>query len=270
MKRTVFLLALVPALACDNDKPTTVPTDAAAVAPGSDATASEPDVPQEPDPPQLAAAAKDYWLGHYGKTIETLTPVYADLTERKQYRASGLAAGWLALAHAQVVFEQSKGPAEYALRMAEQTGDAEVLATAKVAHGAFLLGGQDFAAAITAFEAAASAAPDSPAGALARLLLAEARIGAAYAAGETLENPELLDAAKSDYKAAAAAAAKGVETEVVMGRVEEGLAAIADYQRDKKAVCTHAASALTHFKKAGVAGDMMGVSEGLTKKFKCK
>ncbi len=135
MKRLVLSLSLLAPLACGKEKkPTTSPDDLTTAGDVTDTPADEeapkepiePDVPQEPDPPQITEGAHQYLLGHYQEAIDLLTPVYADLKERKQYRASGLAGGWLALAHAQIVFESGQEPSQHGLEMAEGTQDAEV------------------------------------------------------------------------------------------------------------------------------------------------
>ena len=283
MKRLALSLALLAPLACGKDKqPTTNPGDATATpgdaSPGDGATAEtpkepvEPDVPQEPDPAEIAEGAHQYLLGHYQQAIDVLGPVYTDLKERKQYRASGLAGGWLALAHAQIVFENGQEPSKHALEMADRTQDPEVKAVAQLAHGAMLLGNEDYTAASAAFTNAAGAAPATVAGALANILRAESLIGSAFgtSASEKVENPEDLEAAKAAYASAADVAKSGKETDALMGRVEEGLAAVSRYQGDKPGICTHAKASYDHFKKAGVSDFLAEGPRGLGDKFGCK
>ncbi len=282
MKRLALSLALLAPLACGKDKkPTTNPEDAAAATDGAAADAGgdeappqsvEPDVPQEPDPPQIAEGAHQYLLGHYQEAIDLLQPLYTDLKERKQYRASGLAGGWLALAHAQIVFENGQEPSAHALAMADRTADPEVKAVAQLAHGAMLLGNEDYPAATAAFGTAASAAPESVAGALANILRGEALINSAFgtSASEKVENPEDLEAGKKAYADAAAVAKAGKESDALMGRVEEGLAAISRYQGDKPGICTHAKASIDHFTKAGVSDFLAEGSRRLAADFKCK
>ncbi|MCR9165061.1 MAG: hypothetical protein ACE37F_34685 [Nannocystaceae bacterium] len=281
MKRLVISLALLAPLACDKDKkPSDVPdadtTGDVTVADtgGEDEPKEpiEPDVPQEPDPAEIAEGAHEYLLGHYQQAIDKLEPVYNDLEERKQYRASGLAGGWLALAHAQIVFESGQEPSKHALEMADRTQDPEVKAVAQLAHGAMLLGNEDYEAAAAAFTNAANAAPESLPGALANILRAESLIGSAFgtSASETVENPADLEEAKKAYAAAAKVANAGKETDALMGRVEEGLAAVSRYQGDKPAVCSHAAASIEHFQKAGVSEFLVDGPRGLADKFGCK
>ncbi len=283
MKRLALSLALLAPLACGKDKkPTTTPDDSTATTGDADTgdTADsdeakepiEPDVPQEPDPAEIAEGAHQYLLGHYQEAIDLLDPVYDDLVERKQYRASGLAGGWLALSHAQIVFENGHKPSERALEMADRTQDPEVKAVAQLAHGAMLMGNEDYEAATAAFTNAAKAAPQTVGGAIANILRAEALIGSAFgsSASEKVENPEDLEEAKAAYAAAADVAKAGKETDAIMGRVEEGLAAISRYQGDKPGICTHATASYTHFTKAGVSDFLVEGPRGLATKFKCK
>ncbi|MGH1346603.1 MAG: hypothetical protein ACRBN8_33870 [Nannocystales bacterium] len=281
MKRLVISLALLAPLACGKDKkPPTSPDDVATPGDVADTPAVEetpkepiePDVPQEPDPPQIAEGAHQYLLGHYQEAIDLLTPLYADLKERKQYRASGLAGGWLALAHAQIVFESGQEPSKHGLEMADRTQDPEVKAVAQLAHGAMLLGNEDYEAAQAAFTNAAGAAPKTVAGALANILRAESLIGSAFgsSASDQVENPEDLVSAKEAYAAAADVAKAGKETDALMGRVEEGLAAVSRYQGDKPGICTHATASYTHFTKAGVSDFLVEGPRGLADKFGCK
>ena len=274
MKRFAVTFAVLAAIAsCDKDKGTTPPDgDVAATAGDEDEKKPDlPEVPQDPDPPQIAQGAHQYMLGHYTETVDLLAPVYADLKERNQYRASGLAGGWLALAHAQAVVEEAQGPSEHALWMADHTGDAEVVAVAKLAHGAVLMGQEDFAAAATAFEAAANAAPNTLPGALANLLRAESLIGKAFGSGdsEAVQDPAALETAKASYAAAQKTAEAGTETDIIMGRVEEGLAAVARYQNDKAKICEHSTASIGHFRKAGASDLLMEGAMQLAVDFKC-
>jgi tetratricopeptide (TPR) repeat protein len=261
-------------VSCDKDKTTTAPDgDVASTAgEGGEQKPDLPDVPQEPDPPQIAQGAHQYMMGNYKETVDLLAPVYADLKQRNQYRASGLAGGWLALAHAQAVVEEAEEPSQHALLMAEHTGDAEVTAVAKLAHGAYLMGQEDFAAASTAFEAAANAAPNSLPGALANLLRAESLIGRAFGGGESesVQDPAALETAKAAYAAAEKTAKAGTETDIIMGRVEEGLAAVARYQNDKAGICQHSKASLEHFAKAGASDTLKEGAKQLAVDFKCE
>ena len=116
------------------------------------------------------------------------------------------------------------------------------------------------------------AAPETVAGALANILRAESLIGSAFgsSASDQVENPEDLVSAKEAYAAAAAVAKAGKETDALMGRVEEGLAAVSRYQGDKPGICTHATASYNHFTKAGVSDFLVEGPRGLADKFGCK
>lgn len=272
--RILLSLALLGTAACKTkEDATNVPEDTAV---SSDATSSdEPSsvgAPQEPPPPAIAQAAHAYMIGNYDGAIASLTPLWNDLREREQHHASGLAAGWLALAHAQLVFENAEEPYKYALSMAEQTQDPELTTLAKVAHGAFLLGQEDFESARQAFLVASEGHSQSLAGALASILRAESLIGSAFGSGdsETVQNPADLEAAKVAYEAAADVAESGIETDIVMGRVEEGRAAIAKFQRDKTAACEHAAAAIKHLTAAEASDFLVEGPSRVMQEFRCQ
>ena len=270
MKRVSLILGLSLLFACDKDKEATEPP--VVDAPSTDGPATEPEVPQEPDPPEIAEAAHAYLLGNYQEVIDKLEPLFQDLEQRQQWRASGLAGGWLALAHAQIVFENAEGPSQHALAMAEKTGDREVKAVAQLAHGAFLMGNEDFTAAQQAFDAAAGAAPETAAGALANILRAESLIGRAFGSGasDKVQNPADLESAKKAYEQAAKTAQSGVENDLILGRVEEGLAAIAKYQGNRDEVCTHAVASVQHYKAAGVSQFLLDGPARLASDHKCE
>jgi len=238
---------------------------------GDDGDAVDPGPPQEPDPPEVAKGRHEVLLGHYEEAIKILDPVYIDLKDREQYRAGGLAGAWLAVAHSQIVFENAAEPAGHALAMAEKTGDAEVEAAAKLARGASLLAEGDFTAAAEAFAASAAADPSSPESLLALVWDGEALIGSAFGGGSTIVRPEDLDAAKAAYKKAAeTASGAGDEKDIIIGRAEEGMAAVADYQGDKATICTHAFASIDHYKAAGAAEFLVHGPSDLAAKYKCK
>lgn len=271
MKKTALLTASCAALllvGCDKDQKTTVPDDATANEPASNEDSGPP---QEPDPPELAQASRLYLSGQYQEAISLLEPLYSGLKDREQRRASGLAGGWLALSHAQIVFENAEEPAQYSMTMAEKTQDPDVVAMAKLAHGAFLLGNEDYQAARTSFDAAASAAPGTTAAALAHILRAEALIGSAFGSGAStdVQNPADLEAAKQAYDAAAKAASSTEESELLLGRSEEGLAAIAKFQGNREAICKHALASLGHYQAAGASDFLIDGPSGLAADHGC-
>jgi hypothetical protein len=251
-RRFALLIAALALAACvKKPKPTVEPT------PTEDPTPVEPvviddSVPQEPDPVQIAEGAQRYLMGEYAATIELLQPIYADLKERKQYRASALAGTWLALSHAKEVFENGKEPAEWARAMSQSTADPEVVGAAALAMGAYLIGNEEFDAALASLAAAAES-PDAATGSLGHVLKAEALIGAAFGGGEvdSVQHPEKFDEAKLEYDAAATRAKGHASEDLLIGRIEEGHAALADYRKDKPGVCPHATAALSAFMRAG-------------------
>ncbi len=219
---------------------------------GPPAVKLDDSVPQEPDPPEIAAGAKQYLMGDYDAAIATLQPVFADLKERNQYRASALAGTWLALAHAEGVFENGKEPAEWAASIAQSTEDTDVDTAAKLAMAAFLIGNEDFEKAATSLDGV-EGAKDQGLVVMAHLTRAEALIGAAFGGGdaESMKDPTKLDGAKQAYDAAASAV-KGLAAEQLLrGRIEEGYAAIADYKKNKAEVCTHASASIEAFRAQG-------------------
>lgn len=278
MKRTFpSLLAslLLLASACGKDKTNTTPPDGTGGT-GTGTTVEEPKAepppPQDPDPAELAQGVHQVLTGNYEQGIGILDPIYTGMREPSQYRASGLAGGWLAVAHAQTVFENADAPGQYALEMAGKLQDPEVEATAKVGRGAFLLAQEDYDAARQALEAAAAAAPGTAPGALAHLLLAESHIGSAFgsASNTQIENPAELDAAKLSYEAAVAAAEKaGSERDILLGRAKEGLAAVAKYKSDKPAICANALEAVEHYKAAGASTFLLDGPSDLATAEKC-
>lgn len=278
MKRTLcplLALLLVPACGKPNNPGSTSPDDGAAAASGGDSSLdpqAEPPPPQDPDPPQLAEGIHQVLTGHYEEGIGILEPIHTELREPSQYRASGLAGGWLAVAHAQIVFENAEAPAAYALEMAGKLQDPEVEAVAKLGRGAYLLAQEDYEAAKQAFEAAAAAAPKTGPGAYAYILLAETMIGTAFgsASNTQLENPADLDAAKRGYQSAVEAAQGSTsEKDILLGRAKEGLAAVAKYQRDQEALCTNAYASVDHYKAAGASNFLLEGPTTLANDAKC-
>lgn len=270
------LLLLTPA--CGKKQPdTTNPGDATGETTG-DPTATSPDDPpaetapeQDPDPAELAEGVHQVLTGHYEEGIAILQPIHDSMTEPSQYRARGLAGGWLAVAHAQIVFENAEGPANVALEMADKLQDPEVDAVAKLGRGAFLLAQEDYAAAKEAFQAASTASPESAPGIYAQVLHGEALIGTAFgtASNTQVENPEDLDEAKTHYEAAAAAAGGSADPEILLGRAKEGLAALAKYKRDQDALCKNAVEAVGHYQAANASTFLVDGPSRLASDAKC-
>ncbi|MCX4244877.1 hypothetical protein [Paraliomyxa miuraensis] len=273
------LLLLVPA--CGKPKTdTTNPGDTtASTTDGGDAGAvtdepqPEPPPAQDPDPAELAQGVHQVLTGNYEEAIATLEPIHTGMREPSQMRASGLAGGWLAVAHAQIVFENAEAPAQYGLEMASKLQDPEVEAAAKLGRGALLLAQEDYDAAKQALQAAAAASPASAQGILAQVLHAQALIGTAFGSAESTElaKPEDLDAAKRSYEAALqAAGGTGAEADILKGRANEGLAAVAKYKRDKAALCAAAFAAVDQYKAAGASSFLLDGPSRMASDEKCK
>lgn len=278
MKRTLpsLLVLCLLASACGKDKTTTTPPGDGTSGTGTDVVADEPQAepppPQDPDPAELAQGIQQVLTGSYEQGVATLEPIYSGMREPSQYRASGLAGGWLAVAHSQTVFENADAPGQYALEMAGKLQDPEVEAAAKVGRGAFLLAQEDYEAARQALEAAAAASPGTAPGVLAHILLAETYIGTAFGSSSNtqIEKPEDLDGAKKSYEAAIAAAEKaGSERDILLGRAKEGLAAVAKYKSDKAAICDNALAAVEHYKAAGASTFLLEGPSALVSDQKC-
>jgi hypothetical protein len=280
--RLSFAPLLLPSLCaalltgCGKDpKPSETPTvtdggDGGATSDGGDSDEPfVPDVPQDPDPAEINAARHAYLMGNYSEAVETLEPLYADLKSRSQYRAGGLAGGWLAVAHAQMVYENADEPSQHAVAMADLTKDPEVVAVGKLSRGAFFLSQSDFAAARENLDAAVAAKVDGVVGAVANLLHAEAMISSAFDGGDTLVNPSDLDIALTSYEAAAAIAKGSEDADILLGRIHEGLAAVGKYKRDNDILCVNAFASIDHYKAAGAA-DLSDIPNKLATDARCE
>ncbi len=257
-------LACVSAvLACNKDKPQSTQAPNTLAPP-----AYTPTVPQEPDPPQLTAAGRDYLAGHYERIIEQLNPLWNDLRNREQDRASGLTAGWLALAHAQVVFEDALAPAQYAREMATKTNDPEVLAMAALAEAAYAIGNQDYDAAVTALAPITAQFKRTDLSAAATIAHAEALIGRAYGDPESLDlrHPEDLTAARALYETLLVNA----DRPVLVGRANEGLAALAKYRGQRDVICRHVEAAAQAYAEGQAATFLMDGPRHLASENDCK
>ena len=254
MKRTLLCLTAFALLGACGKKPTdtTPPGD-----PNGDTGAKIGDpaggqtgVPQEPDPPAIAQAREQYMLGNYDKAKELLEPLIADLKTRQQLRASGLSAGWLALAVVDPVAENAKEPAEHAVAMGDQSGDKEVQIVGKLALGSYQLGTDDPASAATQFEAAYKLHTDGPHASLALVLYGQAKVNMAFGGEEKdqIAHPEELDSAASTFIKAQRLAASQPGSEMVAARAYEGIASVANYKKNFKEACTQIAEAAKIYK----------------------
>jgi hypothetical protein len=251
MKRTLLCLTAFALLgACKKDPATTPPDDTksgdTAGTPTDGATGgTQTGIPQEPDPPAIAQGREQYMLGHYDKARELLEPLTADLKTRQQQRASGLSAGWLALAVSDPVAENAREPAEYAVAMGDQTGDKEVQIVAKLAIGSYQLGMDDPATAATSFEAAYKLQTDGPNASLALVMYGQAKVNMAFGGEDKdqIAHPQELDSAASTFVKAQRLAASQPGNELVAARAYEGIASVANYKKNFKEACTQIAEA---------------------------
>lgn len=256
MKRTLICLTAFALLGACKDKPaTTTPEDTkvgdtGGTTPTDGTTGAATTVPQEPDPPAIAEAREQYMLGNYDKAKELLEPLTADLKTRQQLRASGLSAGWLALAVVDPVAENAKEPAEHAVAMGEQTGDKEVQVLGKLALGAYQMGTDDPPAAAASFEAAYKLQTDGPNAGLALVLYGQAKVNMAFGGEERdqIANPGELDSAASTFVKAQRQAAEKPGNELVAARAYEGLASVANYKKSFKEACTQISEAAKIYK----------------------
>jgi len=249
MKRTLLCLTAFALLGACGKKPndTTPPGDTTGdtgTKTGDPATGGT-GVPQEPDPAAIAQAREQYLLGNYDKAKELLEPLVADLKTRQQLRASGLSAGWLALAVVDPVAENAKEPAEHAVAMGDQSGDKEVQILGKLAIGSYQLGTDDPASAATNFEAAYKLQADGPNAGLALVLYGQAKVNLAFGGEEKdqIAHPEELDSAASTFVKAQRLVAGQPGNELVAARAYEGIASVANYKKNFREACTQIAEA---------------------------
>lgn len=219
----------------DTKKPdTTSGTDA-----GGGGDKAAPTTPQEPDPPALADARKQFIAGQYTQVVEAMRPLVEDLKARQQLRASGIASAWLALALAEDVVENSKEPADHALAMADQTGDPEVKILAKLAQGTFKLKTEDFAGAAADFEEAFNLQKDGANAGLALVMYGNTKINMAFGGeeGNVITNPAELDSANTSFVKAQRLVEKQPDSELIAGRALEGQASVAYHKKNNAESC---------------------------------
>ena len=240
---TLSLLVLTPA--CKPDRELTETPEV-----------EQPSAPAEEIAPEVIEGRQRYIMGFYQESIDTLRPAYERLSQQEDRPiSSGLAAGWLALTLAEDVVEDAEAPAAYAMENAEATGDASLLSVAHMARGAHAFGMDDFAGAREHFGKAEAAATSSGDVALAKVFAAEAHIGLAFGGGGSMElqHPEELERAKRLYTEAAESAKAAELSNALLGRVYEGLAAVAKYQGKKSELCDHATAAKGYLQAANAA-----------------
>jgi hypothetical protein len=266
MKRIFVCLTAIALLgACKKDPGTTPPDgdgktgDTGATGGDTGAKPAETTVPQEPDPPAIAEGRTQYLLGHFDKVKESLGPLTADLKARQQLRASGLSAGWYALAVADPVAEDAHEPAEHAIAMGEKTGDKEVQIVAKLAMGAYQMGTEDYAGAATNFEEAYKLQTDGPNAALALVHYGSAKISLAFGGEEKdqITKPEEIDLALSTFTKAQRLAATQPGNEMVAALAFEGMASAANYKRNPAEACKQLAEAQKIYAEKGAGQPLL-------------
>ncbi|MEZ4452179.1 MAG: hypothetical protein R3B09_22125 [Nannocystaceae bacterium] len=228
------------------------------------------EVPQEPDPPAIAEARAQVLVTDFAAAKATLEPLVADLTARSQYRASGLAASWLALAVVNQIAEDARAPAEYAMKMADKTGDKEVVIAANLASGAYDAGLERFPEAIAKFETAFNTDRSGTSAPLALILFGETKIGMAFDADDNLANPQELDSAGTSFLKARDLAATQPENAVLVGRAAIGMAAVARYKGDNKKACDLLKEANTAYANAGAKEYLTSGADALKDAARCK
>lgn len=274
MKRTLYCLTAIALLgACKKDTETATPGDNTVGA--GDTTGGEaaaPKVTQEPDPPAIADARKQYLAGQYGPVTETLRPLTEDLKSRQQLRASGLSAGWLAMALAEDVAENAKEPADHALAMADQTTDLEVKVVAKLAQGTYKLKTEDFAGAAADFEEAFNLQKDGPNAALALVMFGNTKINMAFGGEERdqITNPGELDSAASTFVKAQRQVAGQQGGEFINARALEGLAAVSRYKNNNAEACKHIQEAVKIYKANNAGQPLIDAANALQEAAKCQ
>jgi len=257
MKRMLLCLTVIAsAAACKKGTDVTPPDGGGgAGGEGGGGEVKPPTTPQEPDPPALADARKQYLAGQYTQVVEAMRPLVEDLKTKQQVRASGIGAGWLALALAEDVVENAKDPADHAQAMADQSGDPEVVVLAKLAQGVFKLKTNDFTGAATDFEAAFNAQKDGNNAGLTLVMYGYAKLNLAFGPdeGEAVTNPAELDSAGSSFSKAQRLVEKQTGNELIGARAIEGMAAVAKYKRNIPEACKLSVDASAMYTKGGAA-----------------
>lgn len=274
MKRTLYCLTAIALLgACKKDTETATPGDATADT-GDKAGGDKPatTVAQEPDPPAIAEARKQYLAGQYTKVTDALRPLTEDLKTRQQLRASGLSAAWLAMALAEDVAENAKEPADHAQAMAEQTTDPEVRIAAKLAQGTYKLKTEDFAGAAADFEEAFNLQKDGPNAALALVMFGNTKINMAFGGEERdqITNPGELDSANSTFVKAQRQVAGQQGGEFINARAMEGLAAVARYKNNNAEACKQIGEAVKIYKANNAGQPLLDAANALQDAAKCQ
>lgn len=271
MKRILVCLAAFSMTAgCKKPADTTTPGDGPVVSDSGDQSTPAPT--PEPDPPAIAEARDKYISGHYNQVIESMRPLVEELKSQQKARASGLGAGWLALALSEDVIENAKEPADHALAMAEQTGDPEVKIVAKLAQGTYKLKTEDFAGAAADFEEAYNLAKDGPNAGLALIMYGNTKINLAFGGEDNaIVNPGELDSAASTFVKAQRLAETQPGAEMIVARSYEGQAAVVRYKNkaDSAEACRLIGEATKIYSSKGAGQPLIDAANALQDDASC-
>lgn len=270
--RLALLSALVGASACKKEETAKPEGEGGATTEGASGggDGGGTTIPQEPDPPAIAEARGQILRGDFQPAIGALQPLVGDLEQRQQIRATGLAAGWLALAVVNDVAENARESAEKAMAMGEQSGDKEVQVVAKIAFGAYNLGIEKFPEAAAAFEEAYKLDGQGPNAALALVYFGETKISMAFDGDDKITKPEELDVAAGTFNKAKTLAAGQAGNEVLAARAAVGLAAVARYKNDANKTCTFLAEAIKGYEATQAAAYLTDGASALKDAANCK
>lgn len=252
-----FALALAPA-GCKKDKDgdSTNPDEVTANDDGAsdgagegDGADAQPGLPeQDPDPAELATLYERLLKGEYEAVAADAAELRATLTGDTKVRANAIAASLQAMAAAKIIPENGEEPAQEAVNAGNRLGDEEILQLAHAAHAVYLIGVHEAPQAQEELEEVLR--HESPYVLLARLHLAEAHLNQAFGVGEDdtkVVAPERLDDAAKEYQAVIDSGGEAL----LVARAHEGLAAVADYKRDKETACAELQKAEDMFAAAG-------------------
>lgn len=271
MKRILVCLTAIALIgACKKGADTTTPTDGTT---GDTGTKTDTVAPSEPDPPAIAEARSRYIAGQYTQVVESMRPAVDELKGKQRNRASGLGAGWLALALAEDVVENAKEPADHALAMADLTADPEVKIVAKLAQGIFKLKTEDFAGAAADFEEAYNLQKDGPNAGLALVMYGNTKINMAFGGEDnaSIVNPGELDSAASTFVKAQRLVENQPGNELIGARALEGQAAVVRYKdkRNSNEACRLIGEAIKIYTSKGAGQPLLDAAAALQDEASC-
>lgn len=210
-------------------------------------------IEQIADPEPVKNAADLYWKGGYEDIVSALEPALPNWSEPNKQRASGLAHGWIALAHAEQLPENAQAHVETASQIAQNIEDDEVETLAQIANALSLVA---MAQAQEAYDLLTHLSEPSDLELQRLLYIAQAKIAInlAFDAQERLAHPEKLDEAEQSYRKVRPY--QGDHGNALMGHVHEGLAAIAKFRGQSAMMCEQAKKARVAYKE-GSASELL-------------